>query len=249
VIEKKSKNQFYMRDRDTHKSFIRNTISRESEWIQLITSIIVELQNTSYKLDFDSVIKDTATIQKKLVNACYFAKNSLIDILRSIRSEIELYTTTQYNDKPKPITNKVFIVHGHNEAMKLAVDKTISKLGLSPIILHEQPNRGRTIIEKFERLSEDINFAIVLLSADDEMKDGIFRARQSVILELGYFIAKLGRENVVALYDNVNYEIELPSDVSGILYVPYDKPDGGWRNEVVQELKAAGFEVDANLLM
>ena len=145
------------------------------------------------------------------------------------------------------MSNKIFIVHGHNNEMKLAVARTIGQLGLLPIILHEQPNKGRTIIEKFEKLSEDVSFAIVLLSADDTMSDGKYRARQNVILELGYFIAKLGRENVVALYDT-STEVEIPSDITGVLYEPYDKPDGVWRFEVIQELKAVGFNVDANVL-
>ena len=88
---------------------------------------------------------------------------------------------------------------------------------------------------------------IVLLSADDTMHDGKYRVRQNVVLELGYFIARLGRENVVALYDT-STEVEIPSDITGVLYEPYDNPNGVWGFEVVQELKAAGFDVDANAL-
>jgi predicted nucleotide-binding protein len=177
----------------------------------------------------------------------------LISVIESIKSEIELY-----DDKPAKenstekshsfCPDKIFIVHGHNETMKLAVKDVISSLGLTPIILHEQPNKGKTIIEKFEQLSEDVGFAIVLLSADDELKDGKFQARQNVILELGYFVAKLGRENVVALYDT-SKEVVIPSDISGVLYEPYESADGAWRTEVVQELKAAGYDVDANKLI
>jgi len=179
------------------------------------------------------------------------AKANFINILNSIKFEIELSENlqaaqpAQFDNNQEIKSDKVFIVHGHNETMKLAVDSVIRKLGLTPIILHEQPNIGRTIIEKFEKLSEDVSFAIVLLSADDEMKDGKYRARQNVILELGYFIAKLGRKNVVALYQTSS-EIEIPSDISGVLYEPYDNPYGNWRYNVVRELKAVGFDVDAN---
>ncbi|MDR0946348.1 MAG: nucleotide-binding protein [Ruminococcus sp.] len=146
------------------------------------------------------------------------------------------------------IQKKIFIVHGHDDTMKFAVKDVITSLKLTPIILHEQPNKGRTIIEKFEQLSEDVGFAIVLLSADDEMKDGKFRARQNVILELGYFVAKLGRDRVVALYDT-SKEVDIPSDISGVLYEPYDNPNGAWKNEIVQELKAAGYNVSADDLI
>ena len=95
--------------------------------------------------------------------------------------------------------------------MKEAVARTLEKLGLEPIILHEQENLGKTIIEKFESCSENVSFAIVLLSPDDlgykkdkPPESAMFRARQNVILELGYFMGKLGRKNVVALHRRWN---------------------------------------------
>jgi len=172
--------------------------------------------------------------------------NEKIVHLTSVLSEIRDMINNNMPCEPTK-GNKIFIVHGHNKEIELAVARLISQLGLTPIVLHEQPNKGRTIIEKFEELSNCVSFAIVLLSADDVMQDGKHRARQNVILELGYFIAKLGRENVVALYDT-STEIELPSDIIGVLYKPYDNPNGTWRIEVMRELKEAGFNVDANAL-
>ncbi len=224
---------------DDVKSFIRNVISKDSEWLERIDSI-----HWSVSM-FSSSTPDSA-----FVNAWNNGKIEFLNVLASIKSEIELYDDEQPYPQLKQsvLSDKVFIVHGHHDEMKLAVASLISKLSLTPIILHEQPNKGRTIIEKFERLSEDVGFAIVLLSADDAMSDGKYRARQNVILELGYFIAKLGRENVIALYDTSSSEIEIPSDITGILYEPYDNPNGTWRLEVVQELKAANYKVDANVL-
>jgi len=221
---------------DDVKSFIRNTLSPDSPWITRIDSIswsLVAFSGNTPDCEFEK--------------AWYSGKEDFLSVLNSIKSEIELYSDNLANDKQRIKSDKVFIVHGQNNEIKLAVAHTISQLSLKPIILHEQPNKGRTIIEKFEKLSEDVSFAIVLLSADDIMQDGKYRARQNVILELGYFIAKLGRENVVALYDT-STEIEIPSDITGVLYEPYDNPNGVWRFEVVQELKAAGFDVDANAL-
>lgn len=218
-----------VRCRDDVKTFIRNAISQDSDWIKRIDSI-------QWSLGISSP-----------ANAWNSGKKEFLNVLTSIKSEIELYSETQPDNKQRVKTDKVFIVHGHNNEMKLAVARTIEQLGLQPIILHEQPNKGRTIIEKFESLSENVSFAIVLLSSDDTMSDGKHRARQNVIFELGYFIAKLGRENVVALYDT-STEVEIPSDITGVLYEPYDKPDGAWRFEVVQELKAANYDVDANTL-
>jgi predicted nucleotide-binding protein len=145
--------------------------------------------------------------------------------------------------------NDVFIVHGHNNEIKINVARTLEKLGLNPIILHEQANSGKTIIEKFEEHSK-VGFAIVLLTDDDLGKakrdeDLNYRARQNVVLELGYFIGKLGRNRVCPLYTK---GVELPSDLYGLLYVEID-PNEYWKINIAKELKAAGYDVDVNKII
>lgn len=156
--------------------------------------------------------------------------------------------------KPGNKNNQIFVVHGHDEEMKQSVARIIEKLGLKPIILHEQPHQGRTIIEKFTEYADGVSFAVVLLSPDDKgyKKDrsseaAKFRARQNVILELGFFLGKLGRNNVVALFKNES-NFELPSDYDGVLYTPFDN-SGRWQFDLVRELKSAGYDVDANKLV
>ncbi len=123
------------------------------------------------------------------------------------------------------------------------------RLGAAPVVLHEQPNRGRTIIEKLEAYSQ-VSYAVVLLTPDDigRAKDDIGaerdRARQNVVFELGMFIGKLGRSQVCALHKG---SLELPSDVDGVLYVPMDS-GGAWRLTLAKELRDAGFEVDMSKL-
>lgn len=142
-------------------------------------------------------------------------------------------------------SRKVFVVHGHDEGMKSSVARFLEKLDLHPIILHEQPNGGKTIIEKFEA-NADVAFAVVLISPDDEgnekgKRDKLqSRARQNVILELGYFIGRLGRAHVCALQSG---DIETPTDVLGVLYVPYDL-NGGWKIQLVKEIRAAGISLE-----
>jgi predicted nucleotide-binding protein len=89
------------------------------------------------------------------------------------------------------------------------------------------------------------------MSADDKLADGKFRCRQNVILELGYFFAKLGRSKLFTLYDTSTQgkKIDIPSDIFGLVYVEYDKEDGGWRNKFIKELQVAGFAVDANKII
>lgn len=158
------------------------------------------------------------------------------------------------------LSNDIFIVHGHNEEMKQAVARVVTKLGLNPIILHEQPNGGKTIIEKFECNAADISFAIILLSADDmagavrdikgvkddNLRDSLeMRARQNVVYEMGYFTGKLGRSNVFYLLQE---GVAKPGDLDGIVYTSYDTAMA-WRFELVKELKNAGYRVSADQVL
>lgn len=183
-------------------------------------------------------------------------KRELINLLKVIAEDIELdliMNNSSLDSRVDINSTYVFVVHGHNEEMKLAVARTIEKLNLNPIILHEQASKGKTIIEKFTDTSEVI-FAIVLLSGDDiaykkgsSIETAKYRARQNVIFELGYFIGKLGREKVLALHE-IDIELELPSDYNGVLFVPFDR-SGKWQFELVKELKAIGLNVDANAIL
>lgn len=144
---------------------------------------------------------------------------------------------------------KVFIVHGRDEHMKEAAARLVLELGLLPIILGEEVDQGRTIIQKFEDHAREAVFALVLLSPDDVGRlasDEALRprARQNVILELGYFLAKLGPAKVCAIHKG---DVEKPSDIDGRLYKPFDAA-GMWRLQVAREMKAAGLPVDLNKL-
>ena len=138
--------------------------------------------------------------------------------------------------------------------MQQSVARVIEILGLKPIILPEQPNKGNTIIEKFQACAKNVSYAIVLLSPDDfaypegEMENVKARARQNVILELGYFVGKLGRPRVFTLYKE-NKDFEMPSDLHGVVYIKYDDANGHWRFALVKELNACGYKVDANKLL
>jgi len=168
--------------------------------------------------------------------------------LESIIERLELVDEVSA-DQPEATApqdrSKVFVVHGHDEAAREAVARFIGDLGFQPIILHERANEGRTIIEKVEAHG-DVGFAVVLLTLDDEgcAKGGtpVPRARQNVVLELGYFIGRLGRNRVCALKRG---DLEIPSDFGGVVYEPFDA-SGGWKLALSRELKAAGFEIDWN---
>ena len=147
--------------------------------------------------------------------------------------------------------DEVFIVHGHDNEAKETVARFIENLDIEATILHERTNRGKTIPEKFEEHAGKVGFAIILLTPDDvgkskndtdELKP---RARQNVILELGYFWALLGRERMCVLYKE---DVELPSDIQGILYVPMDSFNG-WQLQLAKEMRQAGLPIDSEKLV
>jgi len=145
--------------------------------------------------------------------------------------------------------NMVFVVHGHDEGAKQTVARFLEQCGFVAVILHEQADGGRTIIEKIEQYA-DVVFAIVLYTPCDigrekNEKRGTPRARQNVVFEHGYLIAKLGRERVCAL---VKQGVQTPGDIAGVVYKPMDSA-GAWKTEILREMKSAGVVVDASKLL
>lgn len=148
----------------------------------------------------------------------------------------------------EPLSRKIFVVHGHEEGPREAVARFLEKIGLEPVILHERANRGRTIIEKIEAHS-GVGFVIVLLTPDDEgcVKGGAPepRARQNVLLELGYFLGLMGRSKVCALKKG---QVEIPSDFAGVVWESMDE-GAAWQQGLARELQDAGYQIDWNVVM
>jgi predicted nucleotide-binding protein len=220
-------------------------------------------EHNEYKTDYDRVNSFYGMFlgggqQRNELQEFKEKLNNKLTNLRQLVAKIDLMKTevpeqTISSKVPKVDSNEtnndIFIVHGHNNEVKINVARTLEKLGLNPIILHEQANAGKTIIEKFEEHS-NVGFAIILLTDDDlgkAKKDENLnhRARQNVILEMGYFIGKLGRDRVCPLYTN---GVELPSDLYGLLYTEIDSAEN-WKIKIAKELKAAGYEIDVNKII
>jgi len=184
-----------------------------------------------------------------IIHCCKAGILSIKLILTDYLKELEESEAT--NSVPLSVSanfdySKIFIVHGHDGELKQSVARLIEKQGIEAIILSEQANKGRTIIEKFEDYT-DVCGAICLFTADDygkakSDKTDNTRARQNVVLETGYFMGKLGRDHVVLLADK---GIEMPSDLSGIVYTD----TGSWQFALLKELTAMGYKVDLNKLL
>ncbi len=118
---------------------------------------------------------------------------------------------------------KVFIVHGHDSSLRVELSSFLRYLGLESVVLVEEDDLGFSIIEKFEHYAATCEFALVLMTPDDRQASDLrgqekWRARQNVILELGWFMARLGRSRVVVVHKG---EVEIPSDVLGVLYLRF----------------------------
>lgn len=209
------------------------------------------------KVRFSPAILNRGDNTHLYISSFQRGQTSMVSVLNGALQEIELdeelFSTIPTLSQNTEITElsrskKVFIVHGHDDGLKNEVARFIEKLGLEAVILHEIANAGNTIIEKIEKNS-DVGFAIVLYTPCDDGKSKSSeklnsRARQNVVFEHGFFIAKLGRSNVVALHKGE--DLELPNDISGVVYVKYES--GAWKTQIADEMDASGYEIDYRLV-
>ncbi|MEU3333016.1 TIR domain-containing protein [Glutamicibacter creatinolyticus] len=164
---------------------------------------------------------------------------------------IQQDTGSQRSLTPPAKTEKIFIVHGHDDVAKTYVHHFLNQLtGNDAVILHEQGNSSQALIEKLEKAAEEIGYAVILLTPDDvgrakTGKDLERRGRQNVIFEMGYFMALLGRDKVAVLHQSGVAE---PGDIRGMLYIPFNSFSNDWKGKLAGELKNAGFKVDLTVL-
>lgn len=237
----------------------------DGAFVGRITSITE--QGRSYRISFERdnqigvippAIIESAAVDLRIDSFEFYRthwavkRGDLYNILAGHNSEAT--TSARHNVLPEnvPATDdsgfnksQVFIVHGHDEHAKTDAKSYVESRGLEPIILHLQASGGRTIIEKIDHYT-NVGFGIVLYTECDigAKRDSIaynWRARQNVVFEHGYLIAKLTRPRVAAL---VKGSVETPNDISGVVYIGMD-PAGKWRDEMDKELRQAGYAISA----
>ncbi|WP_280288897.1 TIR domain-containing protein [Pseudomonas sp. BN417] len=149
----------------------------------------------------------------------------------------------------KPVLSKVFVVYGHDAAARNELEAMLRRWKLEPLILDQLPSEGQTIIEKLEKYTAEVRFAVVLATPDDEgyrarhEDEKAFRARQNVVMELGMMLALLGRKNVAILMKQQD-NMERPSDIQGLLYIPFKdnlQKDAGLL--LAKEMKTQGYPI------
>jgi predicted nucleotide-binding protein len=233
---------------------------KATEWRQKVQSALRRVfgENCEQLKAFNSVrysplMFSSGTPDSVFHNSFMGGMKAAMGIIRSAIQEYEDYELNagghvddSPSDEKSAAARKVFVVYGHDNEMKETVARFLERLDFEAIILHEQASADDTIIEKFER-NADVAYAVVLLSPDDvgavKSKAAPLqpRARQNVVLELGYFVGRLGRSHVCPL---VRGTLEVPSDFHGVVYVPFEGED--WKIRLVKELKHVGFDIDAN---
>lgn len=194
---------------------------------------------------------------RDIINGSDHIKDITDEVLTEVKTELRRNSSNieeaknsknPDSNKTQP-NNKVFIVHGRDNAAREEVARFVEKFGLKAVILNEQANLGKTLIEKIEEYT-DVGFAVVLYTPCDQgglNKEKLNlqpRARQNVVFEHGYLLARLGRKRVCALRKK---DVEVPSDMNGIVYVEY-QDNGDWKLKLAQEMKKADLAVDMNLL-
>ena len=174
-------------------------------------------------------------------------EDSYKEIMTSLTAVLEMLTIEckSSNDEFPKTTDtgnkKVFVVYGHDENTKLSVMNYLSSLNLIPIDIAKEANSGQSILGKIEEYS-DVRFAVVLytpcdLGRERNEKRSKGRARQNVIFEHGYLMAKLGKHNIAML---VKGKVEIPSDVMSPVHIKMGN-DFSWQNDLIKELINAGL--------
>lgn len=184
------------------------------------------------------------------------AKGNLIKALKIVLATLEndVYgELKQIKSEAKSplLSNKVFVVHGHDQGIKTDIERFLHEIGLTPVVLHREADQGATIIEKFEKHS-DVGYAFILLTPDElsytidqidieETKRKVeYRARPNVIFEFGYFVGKLGRSRVCCLHKG---DVIIPSDLDGLIYKKINDSIDSQAYSIIKELKAAGYNI------
>lgn len=221
---------------------IRNIFGKNSPYLSNLGNIRFRAYSRTGNTDYQKKWNEG---KQELINLV----NVMIEELTLFQKDITRNTLEKQITQPK--NNKVFIVHGHDSELKNDAERFVHEIGLEPIVLHRQVDKGSTIIEKFEENS-DVGFVFVLLTPDeitytvdqaelqDEEREKELRARPNVIFEFGYFVGKLGRERVCCLHKG---DIVVPSDLSGLIYKKVDDSIESQAYQIIKELKAAGFDV------
>lgn len=222
-------------------------------WQTRVKSIIVKLfgkdsaQNQAMITALEIRVKGNGS--DKFEQCKNYILGTLQTAIDTLKNDVFNELNTEKAKASGLLSNKVFVVHGHDDVSKSSLEIFLTEIGLEPIVLHRQADQGQTIIEKFEKHA-DVGYAFILFTPDeisylskeeslndvDRKKE--LRARPNVIFEFGYFVGRLGRSKVCCLHTS---NVVLPTDLSGMVYKSYNNSIEEAAYSIIKDLKAAGY--------
>ncbi len=212
------------------------------------------LKNAGYEVEDELRLGNNTGTQLSLIDGPkvnVYDKGTLFVQGKDAERIKELFGSTA---SPKHISSptapsRVFVVYGHDSTAKVQLEAMLRRWKIEPLILDQLPSQGQTIIEKLEAASKDADFGIVLATPDDEghranrPDEKSLRARQNVVLELGMLLALLGRSRVaILLKDQKN--MEKPSDIQGLIYIPFKENVAETSTILAKEMDEHGFKIE-----
>ncbi|MBN1869378.1 MAG: nucleotide-binding protein [Candidatus Omnitrophica bacterium] len=142
---------------------------------------------------------------------------------------------------------RVCITYGRDQIMNKQVVSLIRQLGIDPVLMQDKNNKSVPVAQFFTE-HKDISFVIAILSADDwvypknaKPNDALLYADQGVVFHLGFWIGRLGRNRVFALYYDQR-SFRWPTEHFDVIYTPLDK-NGSWKKELETRLNASGIQL------
>ena len=229
----------------------------ENTFVPTLDEIRDLLAKAGYSVDDERRTPDGYATQLRLAGGgivtVYDRGSIVVGGKLSEKEKIDSLLAARAPQPADPPTNKVFVVYGHDPTARGDLETLLRRWGLEPIFLDQLPSEGQTIIEKLEKYRAQARFAIVLATPDDEgyranrPDEKAYRARQNVVLELGMMLAHLGRSHVAILLKDAK-NMERPSDIQGLIYIPFTDSVKDASVTLAKEMAQQGFRIDVKKL-
>ncbi|MDP8213322.1 MAG: nucleotide-binding protein [Candidatus Zapsychrus exili] len=224
----------------------------------MLKQVVSIFEKADVKIEAQDRLKNDTGHQLKLKNGAIvnIYDNGTLQIQGKNKPEIEalLKGESLLAEPSAKTSNEIFVVYGHDSTARTELEAMLRRWKLEPLFLDQLPSEGQTLIEKLEKYSGRVNYAVILATPDDEghrvtrQDEKAFRARQNVVLELGMLLALLGRRKVAILLKEQE-NMERPSDMQGLIYIPFkDNLQQEVGPLLAKEMVSQGYSIDITRL-
>lgn len=189
----------------------------------------------------------------KLYNGCIINCYDTGKVNFQGKNKEEIEKLFEKKDNITVTNKKVFVVYGHDMNARIQLEAMLRRWDLEPLILDQLVSAGQTIIEKLEEYTGQVDFGIVLATPDDigyaknDETNKKYRVRQNVVLELGMLLSAIGRSKVAILLSQAE-DMERPSDIDGLIYMPFKENVEEIKLSLAKEMQSHGYILDISKL-